>query len=66
MRYFIVDFDDPVHKVEQDGQPFCSNVFQNLAERGESFEMDQTVTTEIYALMADMSKMSVRSSNPLK
>ena len=60
MRYFIDEFDDPVHKVEQDGQPFCSNVFQKLAERGESFEMGQTVTTEIYAHTADMSKMSVR------
>lgn len=60
IRYFMTDCDDPQHKIEEDGQPYCKNVFNKLAEIGQSFELGETVTTEVFAHKVDMSKMKIR------
>lgn len=60
IRYFMEDYDDPQNKIEEDGQPYCKNVFNKLAEIGQSFELGQMVNTEVFAHRAGMTKMRVR------
>ncbi|XP_062578711.1 heat shock 70 kDa protein 12A-like [Saccostrea cucullata] len=60
IRYFLEDFDDPANKIEEDGKPYCRNVFNKLAEVGQSFEVGETADTEVFAHKVDMTKMKIR------
>ncbi|XP_061178983.1 heat shock 70 kDa protein 12A-like [Saccostrea echinata] len=60
IRYFLEDFDDPENKIEEDGKPYCRNVFNKLAEVGQSFEVGETADTEVFAHRVDMTKMKIR------
>ncbi|XP_055999584.1 heat shock 70 kDa protein 12A-like isoform X1 [Ostrea edulis] len=60
IRYFIDEYDDPEQKINQDGNPYCKNVFNKLAEVGQSFEVGETAENEVYAHRADMTKMRIK------
>ncbi|XP_022296917.2 heat shock 70 kDa protein 12A-like [Crassostrea virginica] len=59
IRYFL-DGDDPQHKTIQNGVPFCINVFERLAKVGQSYQVGETVTTEVYAHREGMSEMRIK------
>jgi hypothetical protein len=60
IRYFLEEYDDPEHKIEEDGTPYCKNVFNKLAEVGQSFEVGETAEDEVFAHRADMTKMRIK------
>lgn len=60
IRFFLKDFDNPKHRIYEDNVPYCRNVFDKLAEVGQSFRLGETVTTEVFAHKEFMSKMKVK------
>ena len=58
-RWFLQDSDPEDKRVMIDGQPYCKDFFNILAKAGDSFNIGETVETEVYPLKADMTKMSV-------
>ncbi|KAK3100136.1 hypothetical protein FSP39_015217 [Pinctada imbricata] len=60
MRFFLEGYDDEKKKDMNKGTPFCKDVFEPLAKIGQTFDVGDTVQTDVEPYKADMTKMSVR------
>ncbi|KAJ8297634.1 hypothetical protein KUTeg_024165 [Tegillarca granosa] len=59
-RYFLDGKDDESKKKVIDGVPYCTQVFNKLAEIGQTFRVGSKVVTEVYPIRADLIKMPVK------
>lgn len=59
-RYFLDGQDDKSKKKDIGGVQYCTQVFNKLAEIGQTFRVGSKVVTEVYPIRADLTKMPVK------